>query len=246
MNSGSWNDDLGHDTARRRGSRLRLPVHQLHRAPRRRSARRRARSPAGASAGAQLPSGTTQRVNPICAASRTRSAACVVPRISPARPDFAEDRGARPDRPVAHARRDGARRSPRSAAGSSTVMPPATFTNTSSRDQVQAGALLEHGEQQRQAVLIDAAGHPPRVAVGARADQRLHLDEQRPRSFDAAEHRRARRVRRRARRGTAATGCGTACRPVPVISNTPSSLTAPKRFFTARTTRCAWCFSPSK
>ena len=32
-------------------------------------------------------------------------------------------------------------------------------------------------------------------------------------------------------------GFGTARRPVPVISNTPSSLTAPKRFFTARTTR---------
>ena len=34
-------------------------------------------------------------------------------------------------------------------------------------------------------------------------------------------------------------GFGTARRPVAVISKTPSSLAAPKRFFTARTTRCA-------
>ena len=33
-------------------------------------------------------------------------------------------------------------------------------------------------------------------------------------------------------------GLATGRRPVPVISKTPSSLTAPKRFFTARTTRC--------
>jgi hypothetical protein len=33
-------------------------------------------------------------------------------------------------------------------------------------------------------------------------------------------------------------GLGTAWRPPAVISKTPSSLTAPKRFFTARTTRC--------
>ena len=35
-----------------------------------------------------------------------------------------------------------------------------------------------------------------------------------------------------------ADGLGTGRRPVPVISNTPSSLMAPNRFFTARTTRC--------
>ena len=60
--------------------------------------------------------------------------------------------------------------------------------------QVEAGALLEHGEQQREAILIDAARHPARVAVRAGADQRLHFDEQRPRTFHAAQHRRAGRV----------------------------------------------------
>ena len=111
--------------------------------------------------------------------------------------------------------------------------------------QVQAGALLEHRQQQRQAVLIEAAGHPPRVAVRAGADERLDLDQHRPRTFDAAQHRGARRVGRplgeeQLRR------IGHRSRPVPVISKTPSSLTAPKRFLTARTTRCEWCFSPSK
>ena len=41
-------------------------------------------------------------------------------------------------------------------------------------------------------------------------------------------------------------GFGTGFRPVEVISNTPSSLMAPNRFFTARTTRCEWWRSPSK
>ena len=43
-----------------------------------------------------------------------------------------------------------------------------------------------------------------------------------------------------------ADGLGTGFSPAPVISNTPSSETAPKRFFTARTMRWCWRFSPSK
>ncbi len=35
-------------------------------------------------------------------------------------------------------------------------------------------------------------------------------------------------------------GSGTPTSPAPVISNTPSSFVEPKRFFTARSTRCAW------
>src|SRR5499427_9910392 len=41
-------------------------------------------------------------------------------------------------------------------------------------------------------------------------------------------------------------GFGTGRRPADVISNTPNSLTAPKRFLTARTTRWEWWRSPSK
>ena len=43
-----------------------------------------------------------------------------------------------------------------------------------------------------------------------------------------------------------ADGLATGCRPCSVISNTPSSDTAPKRFLTARTMRWCCCFSPSK
>ena len=67
------------------------------------------------------------------------------------------------------------------------------LTNTSSLDQVQPGALLEHGQEQRQAVLIDADRHPLGHAVRRRAGKRLHFDEDRPRTFDRAEHRRSRR-----------------------------------------------------
>jgi hypothetical protein len=54
-----------------------------------------------------------------------------------------------------------------------------------------------------------------------------------------------------------ATPCGRSCKnisdgfatgtsPSPVISKTPSSLAAPKRFLVARTMRWLWCRSPSK
>ena len=198
--------------------------------------------PAGPAA---LPSGTTQRVNPICAASRTRSAACVDAPDFSRQPDLAEDRGGRLDRPVADARRHGAEN--REIRGRLVDGHAAGHVHEHVLgNEVQAGALLEDCEQQRQAVLIETARHAARISVGARADERLHLDEERPRTFDAAEHGRSRGVAGALARETAATGSGTAFRPVPVISNTPSSLTAPNRFFTARTTRCAWCFSPSK
>src|SRR4026209_2777529 len=41
-------------------------------------------SPGGTASRAQFPCGTMQRVKPICAASRTRSADCEIPRTSPA------------------------------------------------------------------------------------------------------------------------------------------------------------------
>ena len=84
------------------------------------------------------------------------------------------------------------------------------------------------------------------VAERGRRDQGLHLDQHGPRALDGGHHRRARASPPGARTGTAPTGWAPACRPVPVISNTPSSETAPKRFLTARTMRWCWCFSPSK
>ena len=57
---------------------------------------------------------------------------------------------------------------------------------------------------------------------------------------------RCRRYCRAARRGTGRTGLATSARPRSVISNTPISSVAPKRFFTARRMRNWWPRSPSK
>ena len=82
----------------------------------------------------------------------------------PAEADLAEHRRALRNRPIAQARRhrgddaeiDG-RLVDAHAAGN--------VHEHIVGDQVQAGALLEHGEQQRQAILIDADRHAPRHAV---------------------------------------------------------------------------------
>src|SRR5262249_7836249 len=81
--------------------------------------------------GSMFASGMMHRRKPICAASRTRSAAWVMPRTSPARPtspNIAVVDGIARFRTLDAI----AARTPRSDAGSSTVIPPATFTKTSS------------------------------------------------------------------------------------------------------------------
>ena len=64
--------------------------------------------------------------------------------------------------------------------------------------QADPGPPAEHGDQQRQPVGVDARGGPARRRRAARRDERLDLDQQRPR---ALEHRRDDAARRRARRG---------------------------------------------
>src|SRR4029453_6171035 len=90
----------------------------------------------------------------------------------PRKSDLTEYRGSLPDRTVAHARRD---RADHSEVGG-------RFDDGHAAGEIdedvlahpfQAGALLENGEQQRQAILVDPAGHPPSVAVRAGADERL-------------------------------------------------------------------------
>ena len=126
---------------------------ELRRAPRRPSARRPART--AASAGVDRPRrcwppAARIAVNPICAASRTRSAACGTPGLPrPARPRRTPPWPAtRPD--CGRSTRPPRRRSGRPPARRS-LMPPAMLTNTSSPARCEAGALLEHREQQRQA-----------------------------------------------------------------------------------------------
>ena len=57
---------------------------------------------------------------------------------------------------------------------------------------MQARAFLQHRQQQRQPLLVDAARHAPRISIRAAADERLHFHQYRPRSLDATQHRRAR------------------------------------------------------
>ena len=90
-------------------------------------------SPAGArSDGSMFASGMMQRRNPICAASRTRSARLRDAADLAGQPDLAEHRGRRRDRRGCARSTRSPRATPRSDAGSSTVIPPAMFTNTSS------------------------------------------------------------------------------------------------------------------
>ena len=52
---------------------------------------------------------------------------------------------------------------------------------------MKSGALLEHGEEQREALLVDAARHASRISEGAAADECLHFDQNRARPLDAAQ-----------------------------------------------------------
>ena len=142
-----------------------------------------------------LAAGRTMRVNPICSASRMRSPACGTPRISPPSPTSPKTAVAVDQRPVANAGGDG--RDDRQIGGRLFDVHPARDVDEDIvGHEVQPGALLEHRQQQRQAVLIDADRHPLGHAVRRRAGQRLHLDEDRPRAFDRAQHRRTRRRHR--------------------------------------------------
>ena len=153
--------------------------------------------------------------------------------------DLAEHHDVRRNRPVAQARRD--RRDDRQVGRRLVDASCRRRRSRTHRRSRGSGPtrLSSTASSSDEPVLIEAARRPPRVAERRRADERLHLDEDRPRAFDRAQHRRAGHVRAAARRETAATDSAPARSPAPVISNTPSSLTAPNRFFTARTTRCA-------
>ena len=102
------------------------------------------------------------RVNPICSASRMRSLACGTPRTSPPRPTSpntavpcAMGRLRTLDATAATIAEIGRRLVDAHPAGD--------VDEHIVGDQVQAGALFEHRQQQRQAVLIDADRHAPRL-----------------------------------------------------------------------------------
>ena len=96
--------------------------------------------------------------------------------------------------------------------------------------------LFHHGNQHGDAIEVDTGRRPPRGSVLGGYYQGLDLDEDRPGSFhstdDRAPRQRTNRVRsEKGRRIPHRT------QSAAVISNTPTSLAAPNRFFTARTIR---------
>ena len=87
---------------------------------------------AAGSAGSMLASGMMQRANPICAASRTRSGAWVMPRTSPASPTSPNIAVVGGIDAVPDARGDRRQRRRDPTPARRRVIPPAMFTNTSS------------------------------------------------------------------------------------------------------------------
>ena len=75
-------------------------------------------------------------------------------------------------------------------------MPPTTFRNTSSCANERSGALVEHGEQQREPSSVESRGDALRRSESRLRGERLNLDEHRPRALEQRGDRAARRVAR--------------------------------------------------
>ena len=101
----------------------------------------------------------------------------------------------------------------------------------------------QHGQQQREAVAVEAARQAARHGQLRRRDERLHVERERPRALDRDQRARARPLEVGAVVQPARVGHGHEA--APVISKMPTSSVAPKRFFCARRTRTARSASPS-
>ena len=147
-------------------------------------------TPAGTSAAATLSGGRMTWVKPSRAASRTRSAGVRRPAHLAGQADLAEQRR-RPRAPAGCAGSTPAPRRPRDRPPARRpTRPPATLAKTSSPDMISPARFSSTASSSDDAVGVEAVGGALGVAVGAGADERLHLDEQRPRAFDGAQHRR--------------------------------------------------------
>ena len=111
---------------------------------------------------------------------------------------------------------------------------------------LDAAVTVQHSQQQREPLRVEAHGEALRHAALDGVDQRLDLDQQRPRAFERGDDRRTRRTDSACCDRKSADGLATPLSPRSVIANTPSSLAAPKRFLIARTRRKLECVSPSK
>ena len=148
------------------------------RGPRSGSPPRRARRSRRQEAGSvgRLRAGSTTRVKPIWAASRMRRAAWPAPRTSPARPTspktavWAGSGRLRKDDAMAAA-------TPRSAAGSAHLEPAGDAHEHVVAQELQAHALLEHGQEQARAVGVEAQGHPAGRPERGGRHEGLDLDQ---------------------------------------------------------------------
>ena len=100
----------------------------------------------------------------------------------------------------------------------------------------KAHALLEHGEEQANPIVVGPEHGAPRRAEAGRRDEGLKLEEERARALEARHDHGARAPRGRSARKNP-DGLGTSASPCSPISNTPISLVDPKRFLTARRSR---------
>ena len=179
--------------------------------------------------------GTIARLKPCVAASFRRSSPFGTGRISPDRPTspnaivLSASGRSRSDDSTASS-------TGRSAAVSCTRMPPTTLTNTSWSPITDAAVAMQHRQQHRQAVPSrptatrrgldsgDASTSACTSTSSGRVPSRVTIT-QLPGCGALAPDRKI------------ADGFGTSRRPLSPIANTPSSLTAPKRFLNARSTR---------
>ena len=188
---------------------------------------------AGDSPGARLLSGMTHRRKPMLRFTDTERGVRSRANLA-GQADLAGTRRRRRNGAIAETRRDRSHNR-RSAAGSSMERPPATFYEYVIGGEVQARAFVEHREQQRQPVLIEAAGRPCADShERGSAHERLHFDEDRSRALDRHSTAEPGTLAGRSAR-TSFEGFGTGRSPAPVISNADR---APLRTGSSRPARC--------
>ena len=194
MTNAHGNDATGYECEPRAAAqKIKRSAHRaLPRPSPPRPARTRPR-PARGSAGSILAAGSTHRVKPSCAASRTRRPPAQF-RALRRQADLAEDGRRRRASPRLRRLEATAATTLRSAAGSSIVMPPGDVDEDILAGQVRPARFSSTASSSDSAALVDAVGRAARVAERAAADQRLHLDQQRARPFDEHRHGRPRRV----------------------------------------------------
>ena len=183
-----------------------------------------------------VPSGTIVKEKPSFAHSASRRSAWLAGRRRPVSP--ISPKHASPSRTcIPRAAEAIASAMPRSAARLVDPHAPGDVDEDVGLPERDARVPPENGADHGQALRVDSGGHAPGHGEVARRDERLDLEEKRPRPLERADDSRAGLVVLRAAEDRR-TGLPLPRAPRPVISKTPSSFVEPKRFFTARRIRC--------